>query len=378
MGDAFNPQLESLILEDPNDPAPYLVYADWLLGQGDPRGELIAVQHALRHQHRSRHIAYDRLVDPPSGRSAPPLSNSAELEALERALFVRHGAEWLGPLSRENSHVRLRWRLGFVAEASFRMAAGVFDQERNLILELLQRPVARLLRSLRVDLSLSPFQIEFCRFRWLDHQRSIERLNIISGGYFTPRTKPQLEVAQLAHTFPRLRSLRLIPRHAMNLRGIDFPGLRSLEIIDISSPDPWTGIGDAVLPELSSLSLEGSGAGNTNLAPHLAPMFRTDGKTQLKRLRLAQFIDGNTLLELLAEWPVIRRLELLDLSGCLVTDRGVDAVLRNADRFHHLRELVIPRERLSPDRERALEALGPKIRSASFPRRRRHHQVAAT
>ncbi len=37
-------ELEAAIEADPDDPAGYAVYADWLQAQGDPRGELIALQ----------------------------------------------------------------------------------------------------------------------------------------------------------------------------------------------------------------------------------------------------------------------------------------------------------------------------------------------
>src|SRR5512147_760235 len=36
--------LEASIVADPSDTAAYAVYADWLQRQGDPRGELIALQ----------------------------------------------------------------------------------------------------------------------------------------------------------------------------------------------------------------------------------------------------------------------------------------------------------------------------------------------
>ncbi|MGZ3423537.1 MAG: WGR domain-containing protein, partial [Polyangiales bacterium] len=45
--EASNPELEAKIVADPNDTQAYLVFADWLQSKGDPRGELIAVQHAL-------------------------------------------------------------------------------------------------------------------------------------------------------------------------------------------------------------------------------------------------------------------------------------------------------------------------------------------
>src|SRR5688500_18514450 len=43
-----NLALEEAIAQDPDDEEAYLVYADWLAERGDPRGELIAVQHAQR------------------------------------------------------------------------------------------------------------------------------------------------------------------------------------------------------------------------------------------------------------------------------------------------------------------------------------------
>jgi len=46
--------LEDAIAATPDDPTPYLVYADWLQQRGDPRGELIVVQEALVHRPRER------------------------------------------------------------------------------------------------------------------------------------------------------------------------------------------------------------------------------------------------------------------------------------------------------------------------------------
>jgi len=42
-----NPVLEAAIRANRDDPAPYLVYADWLQAQGSPLGELIVLEHAL-------------------------------------------------------------------------------------------------------------------------------------------------------------------------------------------------------------------------------------------------------------------------------------------------------------------------------------------
>ena len=41
---ATNPQLEAAIVKDPADDGGYLVYGDWLMEQGDPRGPLAAIK----------------------------------------------------------------------------------------------------------------------------------------------------------------------------------------------------------------------------------------------------------------------------------------------------------------------------------------------
>lgn len=55
-----NPALESAILANPGlkeeNADAYMVYADWLQGQGEPRGELIALQAAGTGAERLRKI----------------------------------------------------------------------------------------------------------------------------------------------------------------------------------------------------------------------------------------------------------------------------------------------------------------------------------
>src|SRR5690348_8797460 len=44
---AIHLELEAQIDARPDDPGPWLVYADWLLERDDPRGKLISLQHQL-------------------------------------------------------------------------------------------------------------------------------------------------------------------------------------------------------------------------------------------------------------------------------------------------------------------------------------------
>src|SRR5581483_8802512 len=73
--------LEAALVEDPDDLAAHSAYADYLMEQGDPRGEFIQVQLALE--------------DP--GRSAEERN---QLLNRERALLEQHGRQWLGDLGR--------------------------------------------------------------------------------------------------------------------------------------------------------------------------------------------------------------------------------------------------------------------------------------
>jgi uncharacterized protein (TIGR02996 family) len=77
--DVTEARLLRSVLAAPDEDEPRLVYADWLMEQGDPRGELIIVQCRLQ----------DRSLTP---------TERAALERQERALLVQNKSRWLAPL----------------------------------------------------------------------------------------------------------------------------------------------------------------------------------------------------------------------------------------------------------------------------------------
>jgi uncharacterized protein (TIGR02996 family) len=107
------------IIAAPDDPAPYLVYSDWLIEQGDPRGELIAIDHR-------------------------------GLIAERRALIAQHPS-LVGNIE---DWGLAEWKYGFVAKLA--IAAGYYDRERadldvkEMLRSMLAHPSCRLLRSLEV------------------------------------------------------------------------------------------------------------------------------------------------------------------------------------------------------------------------------------
>ena len=103
------------VRKDPDDVDNYLVYGDWLQSRGDPRGELITVQHALG--------------DPTLGDL-----HRRELRRQEAALLARHRRRLWGVLGEQVIDVdtqvwaadlfEIEWHMGFV-----RSAALVLDRD---------------------------------------------------------------------------------------------------------------------------------------------------------------------------------------------------------------------------------------------------------
>lgn len=93
------PSLEAAIAAGtPDDPTPYLVYADWLQQEGDPRGTFIVLQDAMRKQH-----------DPKA---------FLDLKKQVEALRFAHERAWLGKIAFAAAHrMKLDWRFGFVESA---------------------------------------------------------------------------------------------------------------------------------------------------------------------------------------------------------------------------------------------------------------------
>src|SRR5687768_14455004 len=90
---ATNPDLEARIHANPDDREAYLVYADWLTEQGDPRGELITVQ--------------AKLADHP---------DDAELAERAGRIAAANRDAWLGDLAKldPKKDLGVTWRWGFI------------------------------------------------------------------------------------------------------------------------------------------------------------------------------------------------------------------------------------------------------------------------
>src|SRR5688500_11787241 len=83
------------LVEDPHDDTSRLIYADWLMERGDPRGEFIRVQ-----------TERERL--------APHDEQAGRLRVREQQLLAAHRDEWTAPLRPLGPHCKVEFRYGFV------------------------------------------------------------------------------------------------------------------------------------------------------------------------------------------------------------------------------------------------------------------------
>ena len=169
---ATNPELEAAIENDPGDEDAYLVYADWLQTQGDPRGELIAVQAAARR-------------DP----------TDAELAKRVGELLARHDAVLLGELG---EHMSVIWHLGFVRGVTLAPDRNV-EVPLRALRDLLAHPSGRFVQS-----------IAFAQPKGVDAKKVVKLLRELGrpvtlrelrlGGTFDVET----DAPELRELFPRL------------------------------------------------------------------------------------------------------------------------------------------------------------------------------
>lgn len=291
--------LEQAILEDRDDPEPYLVYADWLAKRGDPRAELIVVQHRC-----------DR-IEPENG----------QLLAYRDELLRRHPV--LVP-ALDRWRARYRWRWGFIERAEL-------DDPTNDDLELLfAHPSCRLLRHLSLDLSYDDAPLLVAALG-VAQRPTLEVLRL-EQDLNDPGDEPYGPDNRMLRQLPRLRELVLGGRDL--LHGLRHDGLRTLRIVDGTPVDrsaPWH------LPALGEVVLAADRAALDPLWTAHVPALRT--------LDLEDETEGEPpLLEDERIAQLIGQLEVLRVAvESLVPDpEEASAYLRaHAPRLAHLRELVL-------------------------------------
>ncbi len=225
LDDPRNPVLERAIWKKPDDLDAWMVYSDWLQSQGDPRGEIIAID-----------IAYERS----RGSERARLRRERERLAIVHRSFLGAGLEPLRSAWIAASPGAERWRRGFLSSVD------VYDSPAPLIAAAPRVPAFRFLETLSVNI-VSDARRFIDAMNGIDEWPSLRTLRLsgvwrrFSGASQLAPRLPNLRaldldgpaVRDLDLAWPRLRRLRLRPaRHpgigAGGLRlGLDLPDSRA-------------------------------------------------------------------------------------------------------------------------------------------------------
>lgn len=347
--------LENAIVANPDDLGAHAAYADWLIEQGDPRGEFIQVQLALEDEKR-------------------PAKARKELKQREEQLLKRYQREWLGELApyllhqrgiaklyvQDGEIYRFGWARGqletldvpFISVAFARLLAHdpTCRWLRQLILRNVQSgdgkayPVPSEARenvgeyvglyALSQEVTSLPvraFQCGTSRYTTLAFTAGIVGLI---------RKMPCLETLTLyASLWEEQAEMLTELEHLQSLRTLEIAGCYRFPLAMLAA--------NRSLPQLKHLRIglatdaeEGIAAADVEAllaSPHLQG---------LVELRLDGCEDGMAICKALAKSPLRRHLRVLGLSRCALSKREAAALARCTD-LHGLQVLDVSENWLS-------------------------------
>jgi uncharacterized protein (TIGR02996 family) len=310
---------------DADDPQPFLVYADWLQSIGDPRGELIVLQHrGARHEADELIAAHrERLLGPFAAFTADAATRPADQPRI----------------------LELEWQLGFVHAAHIGWVAwtGEPAEAAGQLRALLELPSCRFLKHLKLGPMPAPQTMDF---------RALLDVLVATG---RPRTLRSLFAGhrgdhELADTatgpiddvlaaFPRLRHVTL-QGGEVRIGAIDHAelrsfGVRTARLARVALDDVCA----AVWPRLDRLELT---IGDGTCGPRdLGPLLSGATLPSLRHLALVRCPFADELVGWLAESALLPQLVTLDLSDGLLSDAGAREIASARPAFAHLEHLDV-------------------------------------
>ncbi|HSK01883.1 MAG TPA: WGR domain-containing protein [Kofleriaceae bacterium] len=356
-GDARNPALEAAIEADPYDTTAYSVLGDWLQGQGDPRGELIALQ--LAGKDKQARALIQKQADYFLGALADHQTtyDDDKRPAFEWRYGYIHGLRLShNEYAEEGFEGRLveildlvlRHPSGrFLTEITFGFNGDPNDEDLQDLIDLLAKRAPPTIRKLHLgdykyagggpvgqggdDTEISWYSIGNLGKLW----KAVPGLRtlITQGGGLT---LGKIELPNLAHAELRTGGLS-----RANARAMATAAIPNIEYLDIWYGDDNYG-GDATIKDVELL------LGRTDL-----PALRHLG------LMNSEFADA--LPEALARSRLLPQLRELDLSMGTMTDAGARAIAEHRDAFKHLDRLNVSINYLSKAGVAALKGVAKNL-----------------
>ncbi|MDQ3368425.1 MAG: TIGR02996 domain-containing protein [Myxococcota bacterium] len=314
---ALHLDLEAEIHARPEDPQPYLVYADWLQHRDDPRGKLITIQHQL---------AQDPTCKP--------------LRDAERTLLAEHGSyllpESLGPLLRarakgdDDFRCEVRWAMGFVERVRLARKKQPTEQPTlaDIAAQLLDHPSAQFLRGLTLGPLGHADEHDFADIveAIAAHPRPL--LADLFIGDFADKELAFSRAGNLSPLLAAAPALRTLTVRAGSLRFVNVikhATLRELRLhVAELSASQCKRLLAAKLPALETLELASPGLAVAG--PELGGLLGGSSLPRVRRLALRHTIETRAVLEQILRSPLGAQLAAIDLAHGDLTDRDVEAL----------------------------------------------------
>ncbi|MBS1151819.1 MAG: hypothetical protein H6Q89_3517 [Myxococcaceae bacterium] len=332
-------KLELKVQQSPEDESAYLVLADALSEAADPRGELIAVQHALSKKPK------------------------------DKKLLAREAALLTGLKLPEADLVTFGWRWGFVERVYLHHTRDWMNAEFDsvgLARQVFALPVCSKVEELQLGVLRWEFQEddapavlkEAAKQGWASRLKRL-RIGHLPDEDIDLAHHPVGNLSAISKAFPGLESL-YVHSGEFTLAPLALPKLRELTIETCGlTRKTLAAVSKSTLPALEKLVLW---FGSSNYygdagVKDLQQILSGKGLGRVKHLGLmnAEFTDG--LCEVLATSKILEQLEVLDLSMGTMTNLGAFELAKNAGAFKHLRSLNLDSNFLEDEGKKALEAL---------------------
>ena len=340
-----HPELEQAIFADPDNPDAWAVYGDWLSVQGDPRGEIIALQ-----------LARDKDGDRPSG---PGFEGEINDLLIQRLDWLRDEA--VAAIYGDQDVCDVEWRYGFLWSAYFRPDRASFGLLDRAFGALLQSSASRFLYE--IILSGMKSRREFDALHARGVMPSVRRLRILHTSDTDPPLTPRSNnpfLAELNEHYPNLELLTLEGRK-VDLPRLSHDNLKTLVLLTGALPKR-TRFG--ALPALqrlhASFAETGYGGGRLALPDNVMDAV---GLANVKHIGF----DGHPnlatqLISRLAGSALLAQASSLSLNIAMIGEEAVDLILANADAFRHLKVIRLPHVAHSRGiYQRLYEALGSAV-----------------
>ena len=322
-----NPDLEKAILANPDDADAYMVYADWLQGQGDPRGELIALQSAKKKQATQ---FFEEHID-------DFLGTLKEHQACYDGFSYRRGKD-------DDKTKAFTWKNGFIYAARFAHNQYATEWKGKLATDvvepLLKHPSGKFLVEMTINENDDPSEDTLDDIFAVIAKHPIPTLRKLTIGDDVSQISWYRigNVGKIWKALPNLEWLE-IEAGEFALGTIEAPKLKHAVFKTGGlSKGAMKSIAAAKWPNIEHLEVyfgdDNYGADST--VKDVMPLLDRTDLRKLKYLAVKNAEFQNELVVACAKSKLVKQLDTLDFSEGILTDDCIADFEKHADAFEHL------------------------------------------